>query len=791
MGESNNVEVRFGVNLAGLVRGMSEAASTVREGVGQINGHLGSLQTMAAGIGAAFAAVTAVLAGGAIFKSAISETVEWTKEQVRVARALGITTEQASVLSVALDHSLATTDQYLRGVERMTRQINQGGKAFADLGIKTRDSSGHLRPATELMADAIEKLNGLKSGTDRNVAAQALFGRGWMEIMPVLKLTREEMEHATTRAAELGLVVGPEGAAQVREYRVAMVEIHEVMHALQIRLGRELMPTLTKLAEWFGSVGPSAVARLGDAIKVVVTVFSTITTGLYQVASIISAILLTLYDTITTVGSALYQAATGNFSQAWDTMKQGATSVRDRWVTAFQQITDEGEKWSQGMAKLWGKAEPPKKSDKPEGGSGVTPAPGPTDAERAAGLRAFYALQTKLRKDTHDQVLALLTAEEDAEKEHDERRLAAAQLKSEEDAAFYGKDSAEAIRARQHVADVERQIDDKRRENRKRTADALAEIDLAELDAEEQLIRQRAEKQEITAKQELAALEELERRKYEIRKAAIEDQLADDRLTAAQRDALLLELERLEVEHNGRMAVYAGEHVDRMRQLALELVTQWTAPWQQGIAAMLNGTLKFSQAVRGIFTTLRSAIANVLAQMASDWIAMELKKFVFFIATKLKELIFHQSAEKARAAATAASATAEVGAKGATAAAGAASSAAAIPYVGWAIAIGAAAAVLASVLAFRSNISSAAGGWDIGSSTPGLAQLHKREMVLPAELADRVRDMTGGGSGGVMHAHFHNVADAGSVETWLRRHDNALVRVIAEAMRNGRAPRFA
>lgn len=56
----------------------------------------------------------------------------------------------------------------------------------------------------------------------------------------------------------------------------------------------------------------------------------------------------------------------------------------------------------------------------------------------------------------------------------------------------------------------------------------------------------------------------------------------------------------------------------------------------------------------------------------------------------------------------------------------------------------AAAAVFAGVMAFGSFIS-AAGGADLGNSSP-IAQLHPKEMVLPAHLAEGVRDMTARGT---------------------------------------------
>jgi hypothetical protein len=96
------------------------------------------------------------------------------------------------------------------------------------------------------------------------------------------------------------------------------------------------------------------------------------------------------------------------------------------------------------------------------------------------------------------------------------------------------------------------------------------------------------------------------------------------------------------------------------------------------------------------------------------------------------------------------------------AAAGAYKAIAAIPYVGPFLAPAAAAVAYSAVLAFDS----AEGGWDIPAGVnPSGVQLHEREMVLPAPLAEGIRNMVGqqnsannaprGGGGGVTTVHLH------------------------------------
>src|SRR6185437_6443477 len=78
----------------------------------------------------------------------------------------------------------------------------------------------------------------------------------------------------------------------------------------------------------------------------------------------------------------------------------------------------------------------------------------------------------------------------------------------------------------------------------------------------------------------------------------------------------------------------------------------------------------------------------------------------------------------------------------------------AIPFVGPFLAPGIAAGVGATVLALAGDVRSASGGFDIPAGLNPMTQLHSQEMVLPADLANRVRSMTNDG-GGETHIHVH------------------------------------
>ena len=88
-----------------------------------------------------------------------------------------------------------------------------------------------------------------------------------------------------------------------------------------------------------------------------------------------------------------------------------------------------------------------------------------------------------------------------------------------------------------------------------------------------------------------------------------------------------------------------------------------------------------------------------------------------------------------------------------------------------------------SLLGFeRGGIVSAAGGALVGSGvTPAI--LHPKEMVLPADIADKVLKGTGGGDTHVTVNHHVHAIDAKSFEDRLSQHGDAIAKSVHRSLR--------
>lgn len=195
--------------------------------------------------------------------------------------------------------------------------------------------------------------------------------------------------------------------------------------------------------------------------------------------------------------------------------------------------------------------------------------------------------------------------------------------------------------------------------------------------------------------------------------------------------------------------------------------------------------------------TLRQGIASVALVIGEDfiqeavmkplnsWIAAEFAKTAATTAGATARTAIETTAAATSKAVDAATGKSQITSAAATGAAKAYQAIVGIPYVGPILAPIAAGVAFAGIEAFAGSLSSARGGWERVPFDGAMTELHKDEMVLPAHIADPVRQMAQRGAGaGVGQIHIHTT-DARGVKDWARRNQGDLVKVFREAQRRG------
>ena len=188
----------------------------------------------------------------------------------------------------------------------------------------------------------------------------------------------------------------------------------------------------------------------------------------------------------------------------------------------------------------------------------------------------------------------------------------------------------------------------------------------------------------------------------------------------------------------------------------------------------ISGKLNWAQEFDKILSQMLDKLIKHLAQQVAMWAANEMQ------VNAIKQAGAVTGLAEQKAANTAAGASDAV-----TAAKGAYSSASQVQYIGWLIAPVAAAAAFAGVEAFGSTEQ----GFDVPPGAHPMVNLHPREMVLPADLAQNVRNMTssggGGGGGGVHNTMNIQSLDPSSLADIVSRNPDLFGKAVAQHRRNG------
>jgi hypothetical protein len=334
----------------GMISAMQKAEAQIKSFEGNMANISGTIGKFTGIVGT----ITAVLAGGAMFKDVVGETIKWTGEAMKLSRMLGITTEEASILNLALGDVYLSMDTMSAASMALNKNTLKNTEVFTHYGIALKDSNGHQRNTLEIMNDVNAKLLTIKEGRDRELAGLQMYGKGWGEARDILKLTANVMEEAKRKAEELHLVVGPEAVANTKAYKAAMNDVEDLWMAMKIQVGNHLLPVLTSLGVWFNDVGPAALFLFEGALKGIMTFVHSVTLGINILWELWTVFWQTFSASSQTLVGVISNVLSGDFKNAAAWAKWGWDEIGKTGEVGFDNIVKKATATNQQLQSLWG-----------------------------------------------------------------------------------------------------------------------------------------------------------------------------------------------------------------------------------------------------------------------------------------------------------------------------------------------------------------------------------------------------------------------------------------------------
>lgn len=790
-GAANDVErasERMRTSVAGLKDAvsthMSQMTNTVKAANDDMTGGFSSIAGAFGKVGVAMAAIGAILGGGAIFAAGVAESKKLTGEANGLAKALGISTTEASALNVALGDIYSSSETFIGASQALGRQLRTNEEGLNAMGLKTRDANGEYRNMKDLMMDGIKVLNGYKEGTDRNLAAQAMFGRGGAEVMSMLKLSNEVIDAAKQKQEELGLIVGVENVEAAKQYKAAMNDVDDVMSAIRKAIGDAVMPVLTKLGEWFSSIGPAAVTVIKGAVGGLIATFWALKNGVTIVWETINAMVVTVAEPIRALAAAIGKAITGDFSGAANEIKGIGGNIAGAWSQSLDEMLKSSEETSEKIANLFNR--PTDTAAKESTGNSFVD-PNPKDKKKAPGEKsqmpaweaelARAKAEFMLKNDMYEMSLEL-------EKKYWDDRLKTLEKGDKEYGAVEKKQADLSLQILKKKAQEGRALTQEEVEEKKRGL-------LYEVSLQEQAAEQAYQMGQISNEEILQLDRQFEQERYEIARAAIEERMAlmakDPNMNPVEYQKLKNQILEIDRRHALEKRAIENKIQQEAARPALNVFRTMETSFAGAITGMITRAQTLRQGLTEIFRSIVGEGINMTVRMAADWLRMEMMKTSATTAGVAARVGAEQSGAGQSLLLQAGTAIKTIMVNAYEAMAGAFKALVGIPVIGPVIAPAAAGAAFATVAGYASSIPSASGGFDIPSGINPITQLHEDEMVLPAKHANVIRSLADGGEGGggSVHHHYHIKAfDGQDVKRVLMKHNVSVMEALKAADRN-------
>lgn len=773
------------------VRGLADGASTGNIQFGALARTISEAAAACAPLAIALAGVAVALAGVYAVKKvlefgeAMGETaLEINKASVK----LGMSAEQVQRWHAVATQAGISTAQMDSGLVRLERSIYRaanGGKAQADaftqLGISVKDLKGPNDALLKISDAMKEKMSGASEAAKRNAIAMTLMSRTGSQMLPVMVEGSKALQDMMAAADDTGSVMNNKlvnaGLAVDEQFK----QLHMVGTGIKNMFFDALAPAINAIVSGLVSLGKrliesyrnggvvhAMVLGLVDVFKILATVVLIVGGVFVTFSQIAIGALKAVWDVAAGLAKVMGDLMSGHAAQAWTDAKAGIHDVGNTLKGTLNGAWESVKGTAKTVAGVWSKSMPkpdhPLAADEAEDGMDLA-GPGGKGKKGKDDSK-------KIAKDKLEAYLAELDEEEKAAEDDYAAKMVIEQKKLDAIEQFYHKGSKEYQDQLNKMKDMERDhlkqldaIEKERLQNQeklresdlnaaKEVADSKIQMERDRLDAEENLghisATQKAKEEAHLDQQELQNEIDHENQMYASKVEEYRAELALKHLSVDDQRKINADLEQLERDHVNKMVVIAQRGLQQTAKAeqtifasTVQKMKSILDPVAQGFNNMLQGmltrTMTWKQGLIQLADGVVTALVSSFVNMAEQWAAQELAKTA---ATATGTAIRTSMEETAAAKSILASAVAcikQIAHAAAVTAANVYKAISAIPYVGPFLAPAMAGAALIAVLKFGSKIASARGGYDIPAGTNPMTQLHEKEMVLPANIAEPLR----------------------------------------------------
>lgn len=254
-----DLQAKLGLDKDDFDKGVREAEGSGKDLKDSLSSSFDKIKTVA----------TAVLSA-AIFKGIIdgarnlaSEVAAAGDQIDKQSQVLGISRKAYQEWGYILSQngaSIETMSTAMRTLNKEYMNAKDGNKdaasAFAQLGVSVHELD-QMNPEEQFEA-IVKAFQKLPAGAQKSALAVKIFGRGGMQLLPLLNNSAESIDELRKKAEELGFIMSDEAVDASVEYTDALDTMQRTFNGIKYSIGAKLLPVFTKAMEkitgWAGGL---------------------------------------------------------------------------------------------------------------------------------------------------------------------------------------------------------------------------------------------------------------------------------------------------------------------------------------------------------------------------------------------------------------------------------------------------------------------------------------------------------------------------------------------------------
>lgn len=188
----------------------------------------------------------------------------------------GISTDTLQKFKFAEDMVDVSTEELAGAFQKMKINMEKNPEAFDALGVAVKDADGNFRDLESVFYDSVAALSQIEDGTQRDLTAMDLFGKGADTLATIIDDGGEGLKAYGEKAEEMGLILSEDTIGKLTETGDQIDTLKATAMATMAETGAKLMEELKPTIEtiigkieevvtWVGNLD-------GDTLNLIVTI---------------------------------------------------------------------------------------------------------------------------------------------------------------------------------------------------------------------------------------------------------------------------------------------------------------------------------------------------------------------------------------------------------------------------------------------------------------------------------------------------------------------------------------